>query len=383
MELCCALVGARGSVFSVKIDANESVATLKDAIQKKKKQNVLKNVDAMNLQLFLAKKDGVWLTEVDVKKGVKDTDGLTPLEDLRAKLRRVGLSEEDVRIRLTKDDVKAGKVRVHVLVAVPEGAGSQAGVTAFPSIEEFGELVEARVNKVFKDRDKKRSVPLSDLHTEHQEKMTKKMRLADSYIIVDEPTPSPNACIPPYTWLDDPESADNQRVKYMTYLETHLKGVLDEKRLSLLDVVKDQTALSISDPRLPFGMKGTTDVLLVDARSIQHREPLAGVRMVVELKKKVERCHKAKAFGVLVSASMKAPMDCTPIGLLTDLTDQWHFSWFNEKKVLTHLRIVHPKNAFDFIAAAVAEPASSKPFSVPFIGRELTKFKIDDFLPVP
>ncbi|KAE9036717.1 hypothetical protein PR003_g6951 [Phytophthora rubi] len=169
----------------------------------------------------------------------------------------------------------------------------------------------------------------------------------------------------------------------MTYLETHLKGVLDENGLSLLDVTKDISVLSISDPRLPFGMKGTTDVLLVDIRSIQHIEPLAGVRMVVKLKKKVERRHKAQAFGELVAASMKAPMDCTPIGLLTDLTDQWHFSWFNEKKVLTHLRIVHPKNAFDFIAKAVVEPASSKPFRVPFIGRELTKFKIDDFLPMP
>ncbi|KAG6948815.1 hypothetical protein JG688_00014927, partial [Phytophthora aleatoria] len=273
---------------------------------------------------------------------------------------------------------------IHVLVVVPKGAGSQAGVTALPSIEELGELVETRVNKVFEDRDKKRSVySLSDRHTEHQEKMAKKMRLTDDYITFDEPTPLPNACILPYTWLDVSQDADNQRTKYMTYLETHLKIVLDEKRLSWLDVTKNKTALSIVDPRLPFAMRGTADLLLVDRRSIQHREPLAGVRMVVELKKKVEQHHKPQAFGELVSASLKAPLNCTPIGLLTDLNDQWHFSWFNEKKVLTHISVVHPKNAFDLIAAAIAEPASSKPFSVPFISRPLTKFKIDDFLPMP
>ncbi|KAL4093765.1 hypothetical protein PRIC1_011195 [Phytophthora ramorum] len=280
------------------------------------------------------------------------------------------------------DNFQPGEGQVHVLVVVPEGAGSQAGVTA--SIEELGEIVETRVNKVFEDRDKKRSVySLSDLHTEHRYKMAKKMRLADDYITFEEPSPSPNTRILPYTWLDAPEGADNQRAEYMTYLKTHLKTVLEEKDLSLLDVAKNQTVLSITDPRLPFGMRGTTDVLLVDRRSIQHREPLAGVRMVVELKKKVEQHHKPEAFGELVSASLKAPLNCTPIALLTDLNDQWHFSWFNEKKVLTHISIVHPENAFDFIAAAVAEPASSKPFSVPFIGRELTKFKIDDFLPMP
>ncbi|GMF66126.1 unnamed protein product [Phytophthora lilii] len=174
------------------------------------------------------------------------------------------------------------------------------------------------------------------------------MEIEDKYITVDEPS---NTCFPQYTWLEVPEGADNQWARYMTYLETRLKNYLDEKRLSLLDVAKDQTALSISDPRLPFNMTGTANVLLVDARLIQHREPLAGVRMVIDLKKKVERRHKAQAFG--------------------------------ELNVLTHLRIVHPKNAFDFIAAAVAELANLKPFSVPFIGRELTKFKIGDFLPMP
>ncbi|KAL3664473.1 hypothetical protein V7S43_010793 [Phytophthora oleae] len=76
---------------------------------------------ADKLQLFLAKTEGgAWLTEEDVKKGVKDTDGLTPLDVVGAPLNLVDLSEEDVRFRLTKDDVKAGKVPVHVLVVVPE-----------------------------------------------------------------------------------------------------------------------------------------------------------------------------------------------------------------------------------------------------------------------
>ncbi|KAH7467148.1 Crinkler effector protein 1 [Phytophthora ramorum] len=375
MKLVCAIVGVAGSAFSVRVDESDSVGDLKKAIKGEKPATI--TCDAKDLQVFLAKTEGgAWLDGAGAAAVALDERGHPQ-----------GCVQMDPTLWIKNpkhfgDNFQPGEGQVHVLVVVPEGAGSQAGVTA--SIEELGEIVETRVNKVFEDRDKKRSVySLSDLHTEHRYKMAKKMRLADDYITFEEPSPSPNTRILPYTWLDAPEGADNQRAEYMTYLKTHLKTVLEEKDLSLLDVAKNQTVLSIIDPRLPFGMRGTTDVLLVDRRSIQHREPLAGVRMVVELKKKVEQHHKPEAFGELVSASLKAPLNCTPIALLTDLNDQWHFSWFNEKKVLTHISIVHPENAFDFIAAAVAEPASSKPFSVPFIGRELTKFKIDDFLPMP
>uniref|UniRef100_H3G7B2 Crinkler effector protein N-terminal domain-containing protein n=1 Tax=Phytophthora ramorum TaxID=164328 RepID=H3G7B2_PHYRM len=387
VKLFCAIVGVAGSAFSVRADESDSVYDLKKVI--KGENPAIITCDAKDLQVFLAKTEGgAWLSSLteDVKK-LKKGEKTALIE---------ALMEEDLELQAEdslKDVLEENHLptplsrQIHVLVVVPvlvveDGAWSPKDLSTVDP--QLGEIVETRVNKVFEDRDKKRSVySLSDLHTEHRYKMAKKMRLADDYITFEEPSPSPNTRILPYTWLDAPEGADNQRAEYMTYLKTHLKTVLEEKDLSLLDVAKNQTVLSIIDPRLPFGMRGTTDVLLVDRRSIQHREPLAGVRMVVELKKKVEQHHKPEAFGELVSASLKAPLNCTPIALLTDLNDQWHFSWFNEKKVLTHISIVHPENAFDFIAAAVAEPASSKPFSVPFIGRELTKFKIDDFLPMP
>ncbi|KAL3662903.1 hypothetical protein V7S43_011851 [Phytophthora oleae] len=118
VTLFCAIVGEQGSAFSVDIDTNKSVDHLKKAIKAEK----MYQFPADKLQLFLAKTDGAWLTEKDVKKGVKDTDGLTPLDVVGAPLNLVDLSEEDVRFRLTKDDVKAGKVPVHVLVVVPEQA---------------------------------------------------------------------------------------------------------------------------------------------------------------------------------------------------------------------------------------------------------------------
>ncbi|POM67835.1 Crinkler (CRN) family protein, partial [Phytophthora palmivora] len=61
VKLFCAIVGVAGSAFSVRVDESDTVGYLKKEI-KEKKPNDLKNVDAKNLQLFLAKTaDGAWL----------------------------------------------------------------------------------------------------------------------------------------------------------------------------------------------------------------------------------------------------------------------------------------------------------------------------------
>nr|WNO07219.1 CRN effector protein [Phytophthora cinnamomi] len=118
VKLFCAIVGVAESSFPVDIDADQTVADLKDAI-KAKNANDLKDVDAKNLQLFLAKKDegrGAWLTEADVKKA----DGLTPLDVGGAPLNLVGLSKMDVKFQVTRQHVMAKTTPVHVLVVVPK-----------------------------------------------------------------------------------------------------------------------------------------------------------------------------------------------------------------------------------------------------------------------
>ncbi|KAF1322411.1 hypothetical protein FI667_g11367, partial [Globisporangium splendens] len=266
-----------------------------------------------------------------------------------------------------------------LIVEVPE---RQWSVHGLGSAEELGVMVESRMNKVLESRDEKRSVcSLSDLNSEKQERIFKKMRLEADYLEFKEPV---DTSVAGYKWKDAvAEDAAPQREEYMKYLKTHLKTIREEYDLELLDVVDDKTLLSIVDPRLPFRMNGTADAVLVDRRSIMHNDPLVGVRVVIELKRQVQRRHKPQAFGQLVSASLKAPLHCTPIGLLTDLNDHWHFAWFNAKKVLTHCSMRYPSNAFKFLAAAVADTDSAQPFTVPFIDRTFTKFKIDDFLPMP
>ncbi|GMF66104.1 unnamed protein product [Phytophthora lilii] len=121
VKLFCAIVGVAGSAFEVKIDDSESVSALKKEV----KGEIDYSGPAKDLQLFLAKTaDGAWLTEADVKKGVEDTTGLTPLDVAGAPLNLVDLSEEDVRFQLTKEAVMAKKTPVHVLVVVPVDAST-------------------------------------------------------------------------------------------------------------------------------------------------------------------------------------------------------------------------------------------------------------------
>uniref|UniRef100_K3XAY9 Uncharacterized protein n=1 Tax=Globisporangium ultimum (strain ATCC 200006 / CBS 805.95 / DAOM BR144) TaxID=431595 RepID=K3XAY9_GLOUD len=182
--------------------------------------------------------------------------------------------------------------------------------------------MELRLRKVMEKRKKtkRKSVyRLSDLDAEKGERILKKMRLECDYLYFKEPV---GTSVSGYARLDGAEDAATQRSSYLTYLETHLKSITEEKELHVLDVVEDETLLSVIDPRLPFQMDGTADVVLGDRRSVTYHELLL-------------------------------------------------------------VALEYPSNAFQFIAAAVADSDSAKPFSVPFIDQTLTKCKIDDFLPMP
>lgn len=169
----------------------------------------------------------------------------------------------------------------------------------------------------------------------------------------------------------------------MAYLRQHLKTLLDRGDFLLDDIADNESLLDIKDPRLPFVMRGTADVLLINRSSKNPLIRLAGVSMVIELKEKVEPSHVPQATGQLVSCSMKAPLNCYPLSLLTDLNDRWHFSWFSDKNILTEITLQHPKNAFRFIEATVLSRTESAPPLPSFIPEPFKTLKVDDFLPQP
>jgi hypothetical protein len=119
VKLWCAVVGRPGDAFSVNIDEGQTVEDLKEAIKAKNPATITD--DAKDLQLFLAKKDrgaGDWLTENDVKGGATNTTGLKPLDAVRTRIWRLGLSGENVG-GVDEEKEEQGLGPVHVLVAIP------------------------------------------------------------------------------------------------------------------------------------------------------------------------------------------------------------------------------------------------------------------------
>lgn len=130
VKLVCALVGQEGSAFPVDIEPTQLVGDLKDAI---KKENEDIKCAARKLQLFLAKKDGAWLSD--------DDPAALQLED--------GNANDDIETMIGGEPMKAtwaiqewlfekskmpqtSTNQIHVLVVVPKQEAvqvvSQAGV---------------------------------------------------------------------------------------------------------------------------------------------------------------------------------------------------------------------------------------------------------------
>ncbi|GMF28345.1 unnamed protein product [Phytophthora lilii] len=210
VKLFCAIVGAAGSAFEVKIDDTESVSALKKAIWEEIKAKFIhddkfRSVVASDLQLFLAKTEGnAWLSSLteDVKK-LKKGKKTALVESLTQEDKE--LQGEDP-ISEYLEGMDAPKVKqIHVLVVVPmqDGTSNEMSAATTPLTVE---QVEMSMNKFLRERDEKASAySFSDLNTEMEQRIVKKMRLTENVPTdIDEPE---DTSIPGYMWI--PEVSEN------------------------------------------------------------------------------------------------------------------------------------------------------------------------------
>jgi hypothetical protein len=144
---------------------------------------------------------------------------------------------------------------------------------------------------------------------------------------------------PPFQW--DARNEPDQKDRYLPHLRTHLQM---EQRSSgeaaLLTLDNDRSFLSVSDRRLLFDIKGTTDVAVVHQGYISAREEGQGVLAVMELKKACTKKDTRQTVGQLIAADLISRF--SPLAVLTDLREEWHFYWL-EGRTVKHLR--PPPNA--------------------------------------
>jgi Crinkler effector protein N-terminal domain len=239
LTLFCAVVGEKGSTFSIKIDASEYVDDLKDAI----KQKQMYDFASSKLRLFLGKQgDNKWLNFSAVDTVTTDAkgnpEGFT-LMDFFLLIKNPWYFGE--RFEFKEGDI-------HVLVVVPENMGK------IPSRVEF--LAQSESNRSV---DTISSCPLST-------KMSFMQKLGLRYKLVPTNEMMEDS-IPGYKWSELNEKHPEQRKNYFEYFENHLKDAMkvgQQKKDILVDVSQMKNLLSCNDKSsLPFELKGTTDPIIV------------------------------------------------------------------------------------------------------------------------
>jgi hypothetical protein len=117
-----------------------------------------------------------------------------------------------------------------------------------------------------------------------------------------------------------------------------------------------QSCLSVSDKRLQFDIRGTTDVAVVHKGYIAAREESQGVLAVIELKKECSAKATRQTIAQLIAADLISRY--SPLAVLTDLREEWHFYWLEAR---SHLRPPAGPNvrcdAFLFLRLALAPGA--------------------------
>ena len=140
----------------------------------------------------------------------------------------------------------------------------------------------------------------------------------------------------------------------MPHLRTHLQ-LHRYREAELISLDDKKSFLSVSDRRLLFDIRGTSDVAVVHKGYIAAREESQGVLAVVELKKACDAKATRQTIGQLIAADLISTF--SPLAVLTDLRDEWHFYWL-EGRTIKHLR-PHAgehvrRDAFLFLRLALA-----------------------------
>jgi Crinkler effector protein N-terminal domain len=365
VKLFCALVGEKGNSFPVKIDESESVGDLRTAI-KKEKENDLKAVDANKLELFLGKQsNGLWLdSNTDVVQKLNNGEMNAFIEELTHEAKK--LQGESALDEVLEGMPVPMNNEIHILVVVPENAVRDiTAATPFPI-----EHVRMVVDEALRAQQQRSVYSISNCPPSKELLMMQHLGLEYSTITVKEVI---DRTILNYTWSNLAENHPDQRQLYLEYLEEHLRDALisgGEQIDFLKDVSHNKTLLDCHDSRLPFKLKGTTDVVIVDTYANQIDDVFVGLRFVIELKKdKPNKQDRWQILQQMIVADTMCERRCSPMGLLTNLNDYWLFLWFTQDKKVARMFLACPANAFKVMKQVLEDrngPTDDEAFPMQF-----------------
>lgn len=165
-------------------------------------------------------------------------------------------------------------------------------------------------------------------------------------------------------WSPLIENHPDQRLAYVQYIERHVSDAFTSRgkqKSFLKDVIGMRNLLDCNDRnRLPFKVKGTANLMIIDDVAERMGEVFAGLQLVIEVKKtRPGDKERWQMLLELVVADLKSEKRCAPVGLLTNLDDYWYFMWFTPSNNIARMVLTCPANGFKLIKAIVKE--RSKP----------------------
>jgi hypothetical protein len=144
----------------------------------------------------------------------------------------------------------------------------------------------------------------------------------------------------PFPWTDENE---NQKAdKYTQYVRARLSPLPPNVRL----VAAPGGLLSTNSTVLPFNVKGTADLVLVEQASLSAKLEASGIHAVIELKKDLDPASnnnkraRQQAMVELIVADVSSAF--LPFVLLTDLKDSFTFFWLDEAKDMRQIHFLVP-----------------------------------------
>ena len=135
----------------------------------------------------------------------------------------------------------------------------------------------------------------------------------------------------PFYW-DEGKPENQQCDEYMS----HLASIINlPETMEWYNAQNEKNFLTVLyNDLLPFGIRGTTDVAIIDKTYIRDNIHSSGIRLVMELKKKVIKSNIYQAAVELIVADLHSNFNI--MAVITDLNDRWEFFWLKARKIHTY-----------------------------------------------
>ncbi|EGZ05333.1 hypothetical protein PHYSODRAFT_356210 [Phytophthora sojae] len=156
-----------------------------------------------------------------------------------------------------------------------------------------------------------------------------------------------------FTW-DMKLSEEKQKDEYREYVDSNIGELLQEEKLCVFGVENTTDILRVVVNDSNIELRGRTDLLILSdivMESADYALDLPEVKMLIEVKKKVERQSVFQAMSELIALALLA--DDPVVALLTDFNGDWRFFWVagkeNNTTCVNKVNITNPGEAFELI----------------------------------